>query len=142
MTDTDARCADDMVLRKLIAAQAAAWCAGDASGYASTADADLSFTNIRGQHWIGREAFVAVHERIFKGMFAGSVLELEVEHLSFPGVDVALVEMAIRLSGASGMPPGIVAGADGMLRTRLLEVFEKRRGAWTLVACHNTAVIA
>ena len=133
---------DDAALRTLIAAQAAAWTAGDASGYASTAGDDLSFTNIRGQHWTGRDAFVTVHERIFNGMFAGSVLDLDIEHLSFPGTDVAVVEMAVRLSGASGMPPGIAAAADGVLRTRLLEVFERRGGVWTLIACHNTAVTA
>lgn len=141
MTGAMAAPTDESVLRNMVAAQAAAWCAGDAAGYASTAGDDLSFTNIRGQHWTGCAQFVAVHERIFKGMFAGSVLDLDIEQLSFPGTDVAVVEMAVRLSGASGMPPGITAGADGVLRTRLLEVFERRGGVWTLVACHNTAVL-
>jgi hypothetical protein len=54
---------------------------------------------------------------------------------------VAVAELALTLTGATGMPPGISANADGTLRTRLLEVFELRGEKWTMVACHNTAVL-
>jgi uncharacterized protein (TIGR02246 family) len=60
-----------------------AWCRGDAEGYAANAGEDLSFTNIRGQHWTGRDAFVKVHDSIFRGVYAGSPLEAEVERVSF-----------------------------------------------------------
>ncbi len=132
---------DRAVLQGMIAAQAAAWCAGDAEGYASSAEDDLSFTNIRGQRWMSRDAFLSVHERILAGIFAGSTLELDMERMSFPGSDVALIELTVCLSSAAGMPAGIRPGTDGVLRTRLLEVFENRGGRWILIACHNTAII-
>lgn len=132
---------DDAEIRRLIGEQMEAWCRGDAEGYASTAGDDLGFTNIRGQRWIGRADFVARHRHIFEGIFAGSRLEAEVERISFPGERIAVAELALRLTGAKAMPPGIAGDPDGTLRTRLLEVFELRGGTWTLVACHNTAVL-
>lgn len=129
-------------IRRLVRAQAEAWCRGDAEGYASTADEDLGFTNIRGQRWIGRQVFVDVHRKIFDGIFAGSQLVMDVERLTFPGTATAVAELALRLTGARAMPPGITAEPDGSLRTRLLEVFELRDGTWTLVVCHNTAVLS
>lgn len=129
-------------IEALVASQAAAWNRGDAAGYAANAAEDLGFTNILGMRFVGRETFVKVHERIFHGIYAGSTLVLEVERLSFPGRDVAVVELAVRLEGAKATPPGIQVDADGILRTRLLEVFEKRERRWCLVANHNTPVLA
>ncbi|HSK21302.1 MAG TPA: hypothetical protein VK912_19255 [Longimicrobiales bacterium] len=91
----------------------------------------------------GRAAYVAVHERIFAGIYAGSRLEAQVERIAFAGSGVAIAELLLRLTGARGMPPGVVADETGTLRTRLLEVFEHQAdGTWVLVACHNTAVAA
>jgi uncharacterized protein (TIGR02246 family) len=132
---------DEEAIRRLVREQAEAWCRGDAEGYASTAGDDLGFTNIRGQRWVGRQTFVDVHRKIFDGIFAGSQLVMEVERVTFPGSATAVAELALRLTGAKAMPPGIAADPDGVLRTRLLEVFELRRGTWTLVVCHNTAVL-
>jgi uncharacterized protein (TIGR02246 family) len=129
-------------IRGIVESQMNAWCSGDADGYAANAGEDLSFTNIRGQHWTGRTAFVKVHDSVLRGVYAGSRLECDVERLSFPGTAVAVAEMITRLSGARGMPARIAPDADGVLRTRLLEVFELRDGIWTLIICHNTVVIA
>lgn len=132
---------NEEVIRGIVQSQMNAWCRGDADGYAANAGDDLSFTNIRGQHWTGRAEFVKVHDSILRGVYAGSRLEAEVERVIFPGTGVAVAEMLTRLSGAPGMPAKIAPDADGVLRTRLLEVFELRDGNWTLVACHNTVVM-
>lgn len=127
-------------IRQLVADQMAAWTRGDAEGYASTATDDLGFTNIIGQRFVGRQAFVDIHRRRFDSIFSGSRLEADTERLVFLGEDVAVVELLLRMTGARGMPPGISTDADGTLRTRLLEVFERRGDVWTLVVCHNVAV--
>lgn len=132
--------ADEAEIRSLVEKQMQAWGRADAEGYASTAGTDLGFTNIRGQRWVGRDAFVTVHRRILDGIYAGSSLEAEVERISFHGTGVAVTELLLRLTGAKSMPPGIATDGEGALRTRLLEVFERRLGTWVLVACHNTAV--
>jgi len=131
----------EKIIRDIVQSQADAWCKDDAEGYAANAEDDLWFTNVRGQHWTGREEFVRVHDSVFRGAYAGSRLEAEVERVSFPGSGVAMVEILLRLTGARAMPAGIVPSADGVVRTRLLEVFEMRRGVWTLIACHNTVVV-
>lgn len=133
--------ADTEEIRRIVLAQAEAWTRGDAEGYAAGAGDDLGFTNIRGMRFVGREAFVKVHERILKGIDAGSRLELEVERVTFPGPDVAVAEVAIQLHDARAMPPGIRPDADGVLRTRLLEVFARRNGEWVMAANHNTPVL-
>ena len=133
--------ADADVIRDIVESQAAAWSRGDADGYAASAGDDFAFTNIRGQRWIGRARFVSIHESILKGVYSGSRLEAEVEQITFPGSDVAVAEILLRLSGARGMPPGVTADSEGVLRTRLLEIFERRNGVWTLMTCHNTPVI-
>jgi uncharacterized protein (TIGR02246 family) len=129
-------------IRRLVQGQMEAWGRGDAEGYASTASEDLGFTNIIGRRWLGRAPFVAVHQKIFAGIFAGSQLTAEIERIAFPGSRVAVAELALHLTGAKGMPPGISGDPDGTLRTRLLEVFEQRGSTWTLVFCHNTAVVS
>jgi len=133
---------DRTAIEEIVREQAAAWSRGDAAGYAANAGDDLGFTNILGMRFVGREAFVRVHERILRGIYAGSRFEADIERISFPGSDVAVAEIAVRLHGAKGTPPGIRLDADGVLRTRLLEVFERREGGWVMVANHNTAVIA
>lgn len=129
----------ETTIRRLVQDQMEAWGRGDAEGYASTAGDDLGFTNIIGRRWVGRAAFVTVHEKRFADIFAGSHLEAEVERISFPGQGVAVAESFLHLTGAKGLPRGIAGNADGSLHTRLLEVFELRDGTWTLIICHNTA---
>ena len=124
----------------LLQSQVDAWSRGDADGYALNSGPDLGFTNIRGQRWVGRDEFVRIHKTILGGIYGGSRLEAEIERISFPGTDVAVAEAVLKLSGAKALPPGIAAGSDGILRTRLLEIFELRMGVWMLVLCHNTAV--
>ena len=133
--------AEEAAIREIVQLQADSWTRGDAEGYAANAGDDLAFINIRGQRWIGRTPFVTIHESILRGVYVGSRLEAEVEHVTFPGSDVAVAEILLRLSGARGMPSGVTADGDGVLRTRLLEVFERRNGVWTLITCHNTPVI-
>ncbi|HEX6576298.1 MAG TPA: SgcJ/EcaC family oxidoreductase, partial [Gemmatimonadaceae bacterium] len=141
MASDNSSAADRDAVVAILQSQAECWQRGDAEGYAATAEDDLAFTNIRGQRWIGRAAFVKVHESILHGGYAGSRLECELEQLTCPAPGVIVAELLLSLKGASTMPAGVVAGGDGVLRTRLLEIFELRNGTWTLITYHNTLVI-
>jgi uncharacterized protein (TIGR02246 family) len=132
---------DIETIGNIIHSQAEAWGRADADGYAANAGDDLAFTNIRGQRWVGREHFVTVHRSVLGGVYAGSRLDAQIEQITFPGKNVAVAEVLLRLSNPKGMPAGVVADADGGLRTRLLEIFERRDNGWTLITCHNTPVI-
>lgn len=127
-------------IRGIIALQVDGWNRGDARGFAMGCQDDVGFTNILGMRWETRAGFEARHAEMFRGVFAGSHLAVEVERLRWPGPDTAIADLLTVLTGARGSPPGIRVSADGSLRTRMLEVFVKRGGRWEIAACHNTAV--
>ena len=51
--------------------------------------------------------------------------------------DVAVIDTECGLFGYAGEPPGVAAGADGALHTRLLLVMVKESGSWWIAAYHN-----
>jgi uncharacterized protein (TIGR02246 family) len=117
-----------------------AWNAGDGEKYSAAFAEDGTFTNIRGTVFQGRAAFLERHVEIFRGFFKGSRLRSHVRRLHFAAENVALVDVDHEVSGLQGMPPGVPASEDGILRTRLLQVFVLRNGRWELVAYHNVDV--
>jgi len=136
-SDVDASTADDAAIRAILAAQQEAWNRGDGQAFAACFAEDGDFTNIRGESMHGREAYALRHEQIFRGFFRGSTLAMQVAGLRFLGRDVAIVQVDVQLDTPNGLPPGVRAGSDGLLRTRLLDVFAKEAGDWRLVASQN-----
>ena len=131
---------DEREIRRIIAAQVDGWNRGDAVGFAEGCRDDVDFTNILGMRWDTRDGFVVRHAEMFRGVFAGSHLDVAIERVSFPTPGVAVAALATTLSGARHALPGMLPSADGLLRTRMLEVFVKSDGRWEIAACHNTAV--
>lgn len=127
-------------IRALLHAQEVAWNQGDADGYSAHFAEDGTFTNIRGTRFSGREAFVARHREVFSTFFKGSTLQSRIERLHAPTPDVVVVDLLHEVSNLSAFPPGVAAAPDGVLRTRLLQVFVHREGAWALVAYHNVDI--
>ena len=132
--------ADEQEIGRLIAAQVDGWNRGDARAWAQAADGEVGFTNILGMRWETRPGFESRHAEMFRGIFAGSHLTVEIERLRSPRPDVAVAELLTVLAGFRAVPPGIAVASDGKLYTRMLEVFVKCEGRWQIVACHNTAV--
>jgi uncharacterized protein (TIGR02246 family) len=102
--------------------------------------ADGTFTNIRGQFFVGYEGFLKQHEVIFQGIFKGTTLQQDVVSLKFIGRDVAIVEVLTSVTGVAQTSPGTAADSKGRLRTRLLQVVERRGAEWKIVAYHNVDV--
>lgn len=130
----------ETAIRQIVADQVAAWTGGDGASYARAFASDGSFTNIYGESFTGHEAFERRHVKILATFFRGSVLEAVIRSLRFPGTGVAVAELDTVVHGVGSMPPGMRPGDDGVLRTRLLQVFELRDGEWRIVAHHNVAV--
>jgi len=128
---------DEAAIRAILAAQQDAWNRGDGRAFAADFAEDGDFTNIRGESMHGREAYAVRHEQIFGTLFRGSMLAMQVAGLRFLGADVAIVQIDVALDSPNGLPPGVSAGSDGMLHTRLMDVFAKDAGAWRLVASQN-----
>ena len=131
---------DEIAIRNIIQEEITAWNSGDAAAYSRHFAADGTFTNIRGQFFTGREAFIERHDFIFKGPFHGSTLKQDVVSLKFARPDVAVVEVLTSVTGIQKLSPGTNTDDKGRLRTRLLQVIVKDGGEWKIVAYHNTDV--
>jgi uncharacterized protein (TIGR02246 family) len=128
------------VIASLIASQADAWNRGDAKALAHNFLSDGCFVNILGMQTYGREPFEIQHAKIFSTVYKGSLMKLPVRRIHFLRDDVALVDLDAELSGYLGLPPGVSAGSDGILRTRLQEVLVKESGKWMIASFHNVDV--
>ncbi len=115
-----------------------AWNSGDAAAYSRHFAADGTFTNIRGEFFIGREPFIQKHDNLFKGPFHGSSLKQDIVSLKFVRPDVAVVEVLTSVTGIPKLFPGTNTDDKGRLRTRLLQVVVKDGGEWKITAYHNT----
>jgi uncharacterized protein (TIGR02246 family) len=131
---------DETAIRNIIQEEITAWNAGDAAAYGRHFSEDGTFTNVRGQFFTGREAFIERHDYAFKGPFHGSTLKQDVVSLKFARPDVAVVEVLTSVTGIQKLSPGTNTDDKGRLRTRLLQVIVKDGGEWKIVAYHNTDV--
>ena len=131
---------DETAIRDIIQEEIAAWNAGDAVAYARHFADDGTFTNVRGQFFTGRQAFIERHDYVFKGQFHGSTLRQDIVSLKFVQPDVAVVEMLTAVTGFQKLSPGTSVDDKGRLRTRLLQVIVKDKGEWKIVAYHNVDV--
>lgn len=132
--------ADEAAIRTAIDQQVAAWNAGDGVAYARPFAADGSFTNLFGTLHFGHDAFEKRHVEIFATFYRGTSRQEAIERIRFVTDDVAVVDVATEIRGLAKAPAGVQLGADGVLRTRLLQVFVKREGAWWIEAYHNVDV--
>lgn len=124
-------------IRAIIAAQAAAWNAGDGTAYAMDLAPDASFTNLFGMVMYGAPAFAKRHRQILAGFYKGTTKHHAVHRIRFITPDVAIVDIDNEVRGVKVMPAGIPVPADGILKTQLMEVFVRRSGRWWIEAYHN-----
>jgi len=127
-------------IRTLVAGQAKAWNAGDATTYASLVSQDVSFTNLFGMVMYGREAFERRHAEILATFYKGTIKSHVVRRIRFVTPDVAIVDIDNEVRGVKSLPGGLAVPKDGILKTQLMEIFVKRDGRWWVEAYHNVDV--
>ena len=133
---------DDALLNELgpvLAEQDAAWAAGDAPRFSERVLPDAVFTNIFGQQFTGRDAFEGQHAFIFSSIYAGSRLTQTIAHARRLADTVAAVDTDCEVHGAKVLPAWY-ASEDGVLRTKLLQIFVLRPEGWRIAAFHNVVV--
>lgn len=130
---------DRAAIEAIVAAQDAAWCAGDAEAFAAGVSPDIVFTNVVGMFSVGAEAFTAQHAHIFATVYKDSQLAQEVVHIVMATDDVAVVDTLTSVTGFHRLPPGAEA-IGGAFRTRLQQVLVRRDGVWRVQAFHNVPV--
>jgi uncharacterized protein (TIGR02246 family) len=132
--------AAEQAIRTIVAGQAGAWNAGDAKGYAREVAPDVSFTNLFGMVMYGHDAFERRHAEILTTFYKGTVKSHVVRRIRFVTVDVAIVDIDNEVRGVRSLPSGLAVPKDGVVKTRLMEVFVRRNGRWWVEAYHNVDV--
>jgi uncharacterized protein (TIGR02246 family) len=132
--------ADSTAIRNIVRGEVDAWNKGDAVAYSRDFAASGTFTNIRGQFFTGYPGYLKQHEVIFQGIFKNTTLTQDVVSLKFIRPDVAIIETATTVSGATDTPVGVTRDDKGRLRTRLLQIVAKEAGIWKIVTYHNVDV--
>jgi uncharacterized protein (TIGR02246 family) len=127
-------------IRAIVAAQAAAWNAGDGAAFGKDMSADVSFTNLFGVVMYGAPAFVERQKQILSTFFKGTTKIHSIRRIRFVTRDVAIVDIDNVLSGVKTLPAGMVVPPDGVLRTQLMQVFVRHSRGWQVEAFHNVDV--
>ncbi len=124
-------------IRAIVAAQSAAWDAGDGTAYAKDLAPDASFTNLFGMVMYGAPAFAERHRQILATFYKGTTKHHAIRRIRFVTPDVAIVDINNEVRGVKAMPAGIAVPPDGIVKTQLMEVFVRRGGRWWIEAYHN-----
>jgi uncharacterized protein (TIGR02246 family) len=124
-------------IRAIVAAQAAAWTAGDGTAYAKDLAPGASFTNLFGMVLYGAPAFAERHRQILATFYKGTTKHHAIRRIRFVTPDVAIVDIDNEVRGVTAMPAGIPVPPDGIIRTQLMEVFVRRGDQWWVEAYHN-----
>jgi uncharacterized protein (TIGR02246 family) len=127
----------EMQIRNIVAAQAAAWDAGDAKAYAKHIAPDVSFTNLFGMVMYGQAVFAERHGQILATFYKGTTKHHAIRRIRFVTPDVAIVDIDNEVRGVKAMPAGIRVPPDGVVKTQLMEVFVRRDDRWWIEAYHN-----
>lgn len=110
---------------------------GKAYGEAYWNDAEL--VDPSGQIWRGRAAIIQTHVDLWKGPARNTQMTAHVRRVQALSADLLIVDIDTAASGFSPPPPG---APDGIVRTRLKHVVQKRGGEWRILASQNTFVAA
>lgn len=124
-------------IRAIVAAQVAAWDAGDGTAYAKDLAPEASFTNLFGMVMYGAPSFAERHRQILSTFYKGTTKHHAIRRIRFVTPDVAIVDIDNEVRGVKSMPAGIAVPADGVIKTQLMEVFVRRGEWWWVEAYHN-----
>ncbi len=136
-----ARAADaDEEVQRILAAQVAAWNAGDAKALAQDFARDGEMVNLLGTHCQGRDDIERRHAQLFATLFKGSRLELLKSHVRSASRASVVVETEHLLIGFKSLPPDFPAvdTKDG-LRTTLKYVFIREHEKWKVISARFTS---
>jgi uncharacterized protein (TIGR02246 family) len=122
---------DDQQIRALFDQMCRAWSDGDAVAYGRCFTADCDYVSFDGYWERGRDAMVASHDKLFRGVLFGSALVGEVESIRHLGDGVAVMH-------ATGSV--LVAWRRRLPRRRLTRntiVVIRGPEGWRCAAIHN-----
>ena len=125
---------DQKAIEAVLEGMVRAWNAGNGADFARYCDEDADYVNIYGFHAHGRQEVAAGHDHIFRTVYAGSRMELNIAQLRFLRPDVALVHVRARLQVPQGPLAGEMKSVPGM-------VMRRTESGWSIAAFQNTLVV-
>ena len=131
---------DEADIRAIVQSETDAWNRGDAEAFGKHYAQNGSFTNVIGQQFYGRPAFIARHAQIFSTIYKNSHLTQTIGKITFLRPDVAVVDIDGAVLGAQSLPPGLQPLADGALHNKLQQVMTREKNGWFIAAFHDVAV--
>jgi uncharacterized protein (TIGR02246 family) len=136
MTDSHASATvdRDAQLQALFTRMCRAWTDGDARAYGDCFTSDVDYVSFDGYHERGRDAMVASHDKLFRGVLFGSALVGEVESIRYIGDNVALLHgtASVQVAWRSRLPKRRL--------TRNTIVAVRDADGWLFTAIHNGRV--
>lgn len=125
---------DEVAITDLFERLCAAWGEGDAAAYGACFTEDADYVSFDGTRARGRAPMVEAHDKLFRGVLAGSRLVGEVESIRLLSSDVAVVHA----TGSVLMPWRSKLPRRRLSRQTLVAV---RAGeGWLFTLLHNTRV--
>ena len=137
MTDEEEMIAAESMMNHF----ADAWNRADGDAYGQNYWTDAELVDPTGAIWNGRTAIAQMHVDLWAGPFQGSHLDAKLRRIRSVGTDCLLVDLDLALHGAKQAPPGAMVDAQGVIRTHLKHVLEKRGKVWRIVSAQNTFVM-
>jgi uncharacterized protein (TIGR02246 family) len=125
---------DDIQIRSLFDDMLAAWTRGDAQGYGACFTEDSDYVSFDGTRAEGRQPMVDSHDKLFRGVLAGSALVGEIESIRYVSDDVAVVHA----NGSVLMPWRRTLPRRRLSRQTL--VVRREGDGWRIAALHNGRV--
>ncbi len=130
---------EEPALRKVMDDEESAWNRADAKAFSAAFRDDATFADAFGSVARGR---AEVDKRIADVLarWHGTRVALKIRKIRVLKPDVALVEADAELTGWKKLPPGFRAEDDQIVRSRLLQVFQKEAGLWRVAASYEVDV--
>jgi uncharacterized protein (TIGR02246 family) len=125
---------DNAQLTALFGRMLQAWTDGDARAYGECFTDDSDYVSYDGARAIGRAPMVESHDRLFRGVLAGSRLVGEVESIRYVRPDVAVMHA----TGSVLTPWQKTLPKKRLSRQTILAV--RDGGEWRVAALHNGRV--
>lgn len=118
---------------------AATWNARDGRAYGEAYWPDAELVDPSGAVWTGRGAIIKTHVDLWDGPARATRMVAHVRRVRYLSPSLFVVDIDTAANGFSPPPPG---APDGIVRTRLKHVVEKRGDGWRIVSSQNTFIAA
>lgn len=132
--DKEAQAAAEQTVHRFVDS----WNREDGKAYGENYWPDAELVNPSGGIVKGRAAIAKEHVDLWAGIFKGSHMEAKVRRIRRLDANHIIVDFDPELSHIEKPPPG--APPNGVIKTHLKHILEKRHGEWKVVAAQNTFI--